>query len=62
VWHEIWRKFLSMLDEKGALDWQKAFIDGGFVPAKKGDPLLAYQTEQMNEMNGGGRVIVLNRF
>jgi hypothetical protein len=29
-----------MLDEKGALDLQEAFIDGGFVPAKKG-PLLA---------------------
>jgi len=36
----LWRTFLSMLDEKGALDFQEAFIDGGFVPAKKG-PLLA---------------------
>jgi hypothetical protein len=30
-----------MLDEKGASDWQKAFIDVSFAPAKKGGPLLA---------------------
>jgi hypothetical protein len=29
-----------MLDEKGVLNLQEAFVDGGFVPAKKG-PLLA---------------------
>jgi len=40
VWLDVWRKFLSMLDEKGALDWQEAFIDGSFAPAKKGGPLL----------------------
>ena len=36
MWLDVWRKFLSMLDEKGALDWQEAFIDGSFSPAKKG--------------------------
>jgi len=41
VWLDVWRKFLSILDEKGVLDWQEAFIDGGFAPAKKGGPLLA---------------------
>jgi hypothetical protein len=41
VWLDVWRKFLSMLDEKGALDWQEAFIDESFAPAKKGGPLLA---------------------
>jgi transposase len=40
IWLDVWRKFLSMLDEKGALDWQEAFIDGSFAPAKKGGPLL----------------------
>jgi hypothetical protein len=40
VWLDVWRKFLSMLDEKGALDWQEAFIDGSFAPAKKWGPLL----------------------
>ncbi|MDJ0915812.1 MAG: IS5 family transposase [Desulfobacterales bacterium] len=36
VWLDVWRKFLSMLDEKGLLDWEEAFIDGSFAPAKKG--------------------------
>ena len=40
VWLDVWRKFLSMLDEKGVLDWQEAFVDGSFAPAKKGGPLL----------------------
>ena len=40
IWLDVWRKFLSMLDENGALDWQEAFIDGSFAPAKKGGPLL----------------------
>ena len=36
IWLDIWRKFLSMVDKKGALDWEEAFIDGSFAPAKKG--------------------------
>lgn len=40
VWLDVWRKFLSMLDEKGLLDWEEAFIDGSFAPAKKGAPAL----------------------
>ena len=36
VWLDVWRKFLSILDEKGLIDWQEAFIDGSFVSAKKG--------------------------
>jgi transposase len=35
VWLDVWRKFLSMLDEKGVLDWEEAIIDGSFAPAKK---------------------------
>ena len=38
VWLEIWRKFLSLLDARGALDWQEAFMDATFIPAKKGAP------------------------
>jgi hypothetical protein len=33
-----------MLDEKGALDWQEAFIDGSFASAKKGAHYWHYQT------------------
>jgi transposase len=36
IWLDIWRAFLAQLDAKGALDWQEAFIDGSFAPAKKG--------------------------
>ena len=40
VWLDVWRKFLSQLDEDGLLDWEEAFIDGSFAPAKKGAPAL----------------------
>ena len=36
VWLDVWRKFFCMLDKKGALDWQEAFIDGSFASVKKG--------------------------
>lgn len=36
VWLDIWRTFLAQLDAAGALDWEEAFIDGSFAPAKKG--------------------------
>mgnify|MGYP005663233689 CR=1 FL=1 len=36
VWEGIWTTFLRSLDEEGKLDWSRAFLDGTFVPAKKG--------------------------
>lgn len=36
VWERLWRTFLSTLDAQGKLDWSQAFLDGSFVPAKKG--------------------------
>jgi transposase len=36
VWERIWRAALAGLDQRGALDWSIAFLDGSFVPAKKG--------------------------
>jgi transposase len=38
VWLEIWRAFLAELDETGRIDWEEAFGDGTFIPAKKGAP------------------------
>ncbi len=38
IWEGIWRKLLALLDEQGKLRWAKAFLDGSFVPAKKGEP------------------------
>jgi transposase len=32
----IWRAALAALDQHGQLDWSMAFLDGSFVPAKKG--------------------------
>ena len=36
VWERIWRAALAALDVQGNLDWSMAFLDGSFVPAKKG--------------------------
>ena len=36
VWVEIWRTFLADLNEAGWLDWEEAFVDASFFPAKKG--------------------------
>ena len=37
TWEQIWRALLSQLDAQGKLEWTQAFLDGSFVPAKKGD-------------------------
>ena len=36
TWEAIWRAFLSAMDGQGKLQWAQAFLDGTFVPAKKG--------------------------
>ena len=36
VWAAIWRAVLASLDAEQQLDWTTAFLDGSFVPAKKG--------------------------
>jgi transposase len=37
VWERIWLTFLGWLDQQGKLHWTHAFLDGSFVPAKKGE-------------------------
>ena len=37
VWDHLWLHFLRTLDDDGNLDWSQAFLDGSFVPAKKGE-------------------------
>jgi transposase len=37
TWERIWQTFLSTLDQQGKLEWTEAFLDGSFVPAKKGE-------------------------
>ena len=36
TWERIWRALLSQLDAAQKLAWAQAFLDGSFVPAKKG--------------------------
>jgi transposase len=36
IWLELWRAFLRQLDVRGRLQWEQAFIDATFAPAKKG--------------------------
>ena len=36
VWDRVWRALLKTLDERGKLEWAQAFLDGSFVPAKRG--------------------------
>jgi hypothetical protein len=37
---KVWRGLLALLDERANLDWDKALLDGSFIPAKKGDVQL----------------------
>ena len=36
TWVCLWRSLLSLLNEQGKIRWDKAFLDGSFVAAKKG--------------------------
>jgi transposase len=36
TWLKIWRVFISVLEKKRQIDWAECFMDGSFVPAKKG--------------------------
>jgi hypothetical protein len=42
IWEHIWLTFLGALDRQGKLDWSQAFLDGSFVPAKKGERSSTY--------------------
>lgn len=36
VWEGIWQALLGALDEQGKIEWTRAFLDGSFVPQKRG--------------------------
>jgi transposase len=36
TWERIWRSLLSQLEAAEKIEWAQAFLDGSFVPAKKG--------------------------
>jgi transposase len=37
----LWRAFLSQLNERQQIRWNECFVDGTFIPAKKGGPKSA---------------------
>lgn len=36
TWEKIWKRLLAILDKNERIDWAISFLDGSFVPAKKG--------------------------
>jgi transposase len=44
VWEGIGRVLLASLDEQGRLAWQRAFLDGTSVAAKKGAKLWGWSS------------------
>lgn len=36
IWDRIWRAVLAALERHQRIDWSMGFLDGSFVPAKKG--------------------------
>jgi transposase len=41
TWERIWRSLLTLLDDQDKIEWVIAFLDGSFVPAKKGELVSA---------------------
>jgi transposase len=54
TWERIWRTQLSQLDGQGKLEWAQAFLDGSFVPAKKGIWGRQDDSGQGQQSDGGG--------
>jgi hypothetical protein len=54
VWEGIGRALLASLDEQGRLAWQRAFLDGTFVAAKKGRSCGAGQAWPGQQGDGAG--------
>src|SRR5213594_3525969 len=55
IWLEIWRAFLSELNERQQLKWSESFLDGSFAPAKRGRRCRKNQAVQGDVVDGGGR-------
>ena len=55
VWLNIWRVFLSELNERQQLKWSESFLDGSFAPAKKGAAESKRPSGARGRVDGGGR-------
>jgi transposase len=38
TWERIWRELLRSFDERARAGWTQAFLNGNFIPAKRGTP------------------------
>jgi transposase len=59
IWKRIWRVALAALNRRDQLDWSLAFLDGSFVPAKKGGDQVGLTkkgkgTKWLLVVDGGG--------
>jgi hypothetical protein len=36
TWKRMWKALFSQLDAQSKIEWAQAFLDGSFVPSKKG--------------------------
>ena len=55
TWERIWRKLLQQCDEQQKINWEYCFLDGTFVPAKKGRCRWKNQGRKGNKGNDGNR-------
>jgi hypothetical protein len=55
TWERVWRALLSRLDARRKLEWTKAFLDGSFVPAKRGWGHRENESRQGQQGDGRGR-------
>ena len=55
VWDLIWYTLLASLDWAGKIEWAAAFLDGSFVPSKKGRWSRAHQDWKRQQSDARGR-------
>jgi Transposase DDE domain len=57
TWEKVWRGLLTLWDEREDLDWDKAFLDGSFIPAKKWDVRLGSYERRARKLPKLGRPV-----
>lgn len=55
IWERIWRGLLALLDEQEKLECSRAFLDGCFIPAKKGELVWAELSVARHQGNARDR-------
>ncbi len=55
TWVRIWKRLLAILDKKDRINWAISFLDGSFVPAKRGAQSWAHEEGKRNQMDDCSR-------